>query len=226
MSFDLLLIDDDPALLHLLEATMEYGGFRSKRATNAAETLGILDRDRFDAILLDLGLPDASGEDIIKAVRAKTDASVIVVSGDVSEATKIRSLDAGADDFVEKPFLPGELLARIRAAIRRNRPLGADAEEPPELRMSSIELADQVRIRVGSKEERLLSYLNDRFGRIASSSDILRAVWNEADPQDDTRVRVAVATLRRRLDEQHVPLEIQNRHGVGYLLKERLRRLR
>src|SRR4051812_9708680 len=109
MNASVLLIEDDPAVLHMLQATVEYGGFTSGQASSASEALDRLAAHPFDSVLLDLGLPDVEGRHLIEEIRRHSDIPILVVSGRVDEQTRIEALDAGADDFVPKPFLPGEL---------------------------------------------------------------------------------------------------------------------
>ena len=115
----LLLVEDDPAILHVLAATLRYGGYESHAVSTGVEALSKVGARHYDAILLDLSLPDLSGTNLVRMMRSLTAAPILVVSGDALEEQKITALDAGADDFIQKPFLPGELLARLRAALRR-----------------------------------------------------------------------------------------------------------
>lgn len=115
----LLLVEGDPALAHVLGATLRYGGYDSHSAPNGLEALSRVRSERYQAILVDPNLPDLSGMSLIRMLRGLTGVPILVVSGDTDEANKIAALDAGADDFIEKPFLPGELLARLRAVLRR-----------------------------------------------------------------------------------------------------------
>jgi len=115
----LLVVEDDPALIHILKATLRYGGFESESASTGLEALNRLGSTPYAAVLLDLGLPDLGGTNIVKMARSLTAAPILVVSGEARQDEKIAALDSVADDDVEKPFLPGELLARFRAALRR-----------------------------------------------------------------------------------------------------------
>jgi DNA-binding response OmpR family regulator len=119
------VVEDDPALVHILSATLRFGGYESEAVSKGLDALSKLGGEPYAAVLLDLGLPDIGGTKLVKMVRALTSAPILIVSGDHDQDHKIAALDAGADDFVEKPFLPGELLARIRAVLRR---AGGDLE--------------------------------------------------------------------------------------------------
>jgi two-component system KDP operon response regulator KdpE len=220
----ILLVEDDPAVLHMLQATMEYGGFKSEPASSASEALACLDRDRFDSILLDLKLPDADGERLIQEIRHRSDAPILVVSGFSSERNKIEALDAGADDFIPKPFLPGELLARLRAALRRWSPTDDTSGDIREERIQrepefSTSFTTHRSVREGSMEDRLLTFLKAHHGVLVTSDQIVDAVWGREKPRGEKNVRVLIATLRRKLKARGEPIEIVNEHGRGYRLR-------
>ena len=132
MAARILVIEDDPALLTILKAALDYGGFKEELVGSGADVVAAFKRRGFDAVLIDLGLPDVYGAEVLRELRADLDVPILVVSGRGSERDKIDALDLGADDYVSKPFLPGELLARIRAALRRHAtPKGSASEESP-----------------------------------------------------------------------------------------------
>jgi two-component system KDP operon response regulator KdpE len=215
MSQRVLIVEDDPAILHLLTATLDYGGYASDSAGTAVEALSRIGSDAPAVVLVDLGLPDLSGSRLIETIRESSDVPIIVVSGRVDEETKIRALDAGADDFVPKPFLPGELLARIRAALRRvkstSRNGAAPASAPGPFTRSR-------QLIPGSHEEKLYAFLKEHAGSTVSVSDIVAAVWERGMERDEQHVRVLVTTLRRKLKARGEPFEIVNERGRGYRL--------
>lgn len=217
MNASVLLIEDDPAVLHMLQATVEYGGFTAEQASSASEALDRLSSQPFDSVLLDLGLPDVEGRQLIQEIRRRSDIPILVVSGRVDERTRVEALDAGADDFVPKPFLPGELLARIRAAMRRHDPAAeaARAEEPA----GPSSFSTHRTIRAGSMEEKLLTFLRIREGELVTSDEIINSVWGRDKSRTERNVRVLVAMLRRKLKAQMLPFEIINEHGRGYRLR-------
>jgi two-component system KDP operon response regulator KdpE len=210
-----LIVEDDPAVLHLLTATLDYGGYASESAETAVEALSRIGSDAPAAVLLDLGLPDLPGSRLIETIRESSDVPIIVVSGRVDEQTRIRALDAGADDFVPKPFLPGELLARIRAALRRVKPGGRNGSaaggDPGPFTRSRQLLP-------GSHEEKLYAFLKEHAGSTVSVGEIVEAVWGPDMPRDEQHVRVLVTTLRRKLKARGEPFEIVNERGRGYRL--------
>lgn len=215
MQSRILVIEDDPAVLHLLTATLDYGGYESDTAGTAVEALSRIGSDGHDAVLLDLGLPDLAGSRLIETIREDSDVPIIVVSGRDDEQTRIGALDAGADDFVPKPFLPGELLARIRAALRRSpaasriRTVG---DKPPSPFNRSREIVP------GSHEDKLYSFLKAHAGTTLSVSEIVAAVWGPDKLRDEQHVRVLVTGLRRKLKARGEPFEIVNERGRGYRL--------
>jgi two-component system KDP operon response regulator KdpE len=214
-----LLIEDDPAVLHMLQATVQYGGFTSEQASSASEALERLASQSFDSVLLDLGLPDVEGRHLIAEIRRRSDIPILVVSGRDDERTRIEALDAGADDFVAKPFLPGELLARIRAAIRRHDPTAAETTRSEEPEPASNSFSTYRTIRPGSMEEKLLTFLRIHEGELVTSDDIINGVWGRSKSRTERNVRVLVAMVRRKLNAQMLPFEIINEHGRGYRLR-------
>lgn len=216
MQSRILVVEDDPAVLHLLTATLDYGGYASDSAGTAVEALSRIGADGHDAVLLDLGLPDLAGSRLIETIREDSDIPIIVVSGRDDEATRISALDAGADDFVPKPFLPGELLARIRAALRRaatpTRGGAAVAGKPPSPFNRSREIVP------GSHEDKLYAFLKAHAGATVSVAEIVAAVWGPDKPRDEQHVRVLVTGLRRKLKARGEPFEIVNERGRGYRL--------
>ena len=217
-----LLIEDDPAVRNILKAAIDYGGFDSSEAGSAFEALGCLRDQQFDSVLLDLGLPDAEGGHLINEIRKTSDVPILVVSGDRSEQSKISALDAGADDFLEKPFLPGELLARIRAAMRRGAPGRAKVRAEPQSFRGGNGLGTARRAaKHGSKEQKLLEYLLQSKGALVTNEDIISAIWHADDQRTERNVRVLVAMLRRELEAERSTLEIVNEHGRGYRLRDR-----
>lgn len=216
----LLLVEDDPATLHVLEATLEYGGFASDVATTALDALQRLNGRSYDAVLLDLGLPDLDGSHLIKTLRINSDVPIMVVSGRGTEQDKIASLDLGADDFIAKPFLPGELLARIRAVLRRRGPSMAmaandiseedSAPAPSETRDGDVHFA--------RLEGNLFKLLEGRGDDVVSYEEIIDAIWGKDKPRGQSHVRVLVGQLRRKLEMQGSPYKIRSERGSGYRL--------
>lgn len=229
MSARLLLIEDEPALLAVLEAAMAFGGFESARATRGDEALRLLAKETFDAVLLDMGLPDTDGSELLPKVREITEAPIIVVSGRGTEQDKIAALDLGADDYVAKPFLPGELLARIRAALRRYGVAGQDASGRQPLRVGELvidPLDRSVRLRDASvqlnrAEFQVLRRLAAAPGAVLSRADLMAVLYgsDEDMPEDSRIVDVYVSRIRAKLRTLPGAGDpISSARGVGWSL--------
>jgi two-component system KDP operon response regulator KdpE len=214
-----LVIEDDPAVVHMLTSVLDYGGFTSETVATAEGAIQSIERKAFDAILLDLGLPDANGGELISLIRRQSRVPLIVVSGRETERDKIEALDLGADDYVPKPFLPGELLARIRASIRRHRPpqtfiqIG-DLHIYPE---QPLAMLGGEEIRLSKAEHALLLALARRPGVTIDRSELAVAIWGVSDSRTINRLHVLVNHLRRKIEPApETPIYIISQHGVGY----------
>ena len=220
---NVLVIDDEPAIIAALVPVLEAQDYRTTTAGTATEALAAADSGSFDVILLDLGLPDADGIDIIAKLKAISEAVVIVLSARHLEAQKVRALDEGADDYVNKPFGIEELLARIRAAGRRKAAGFGRAEEfvSPELRVHfarrEVELLGE-EVKLSPKEFALLEELCRNAGQVVTHRKLLIAGWN--DPNADGQyLRSYVGLLRQKLEyDPSEPQLILTEPGVGYRL--------
>jgi two-component system KDP operon response regulator KdpE len=217
-----LLVDDEPAIARFLKPAIEANGYDFQVAETAADALKRIAANAPDIVLLDLGLPDADGKEIIRRVRDWSDVPIVVLSARDREAEKIDSLDAGADDFVNKPFGVGELLARMRTALRHRMQRNA---ETPVLRIGELEI-DNIRHRVARgdqeikltrKEFELLSFLARHPGKVLTHRQILTAVWGPAHTEDTQYLRVYVGHLRQKVeDDPGEPKIIVTESGIGY----------
>jgi len=221
-----LAIDDEPQMQRLLTIALEAGGYRVATAGSGQEGLAMIARHRHDIILLDLGLPDINGLLVLKQLREWTQTPVIVLTVQDDESDKIEALDSGADDYVTKPFNTGELLARLRAALRRSN-LGQSQE--PVLRFGDLEV-DLARRRVTHKgqpvkltaiEYSLLRLFVLHAGKVLTHRQILREVWGASHEEQTQYLRVYMTRLREKLepDPEAPPLFITE-PGVGYRLAE------
>lgn len=222
-SAKILVVDDEMAIRRLLRAGLARAGLAVVEAANAREALAALAIDKPDLVLLDLGLPDCDGLELIAAIKAAK-AALLVISARDATTEKVAALDLGADDYVTKPFDTDEVLARIRVALR-NRLL---AETPdPVLRFGPVTLdlaarlvyRDGVEVHLSPKEYGFLAELARHPGRVLSHAAILRAVWGPGQEQSVEYLRVAARGLRRKLED--VPVEhsmIRNEPGIGYRL--------
>lgn len=217
-----LVVDDEPAILRFLKPALEASGYDLITAGSVAEAVKRIAADAPDVVVLDLGLPDGDGKDVIRQVRAWSDVPVIVLSARDREAEKIESLDLGADDYVNKPFGVGELLARLRAAIRHRM---QRHNEAPSARIGDIEI-DSVRhrvtrngeeIKLTPKEFELLSFLARHAGKVLTHRQILAAVWGAAHTSDTQYLRVYVGQLRQKIEPNpEDPAIILTEPGIGY----------
>jgi two-component system KDP operon response regulator KdpE len=221
-----LAIDDEAAILRFLKPALEANGYDMQSAGTVAEAVKRIAAESPDIVLLDLGLPDGDGKEVIKRAREWSDVPIIVLSARERETEKIESLDLGADDYVNKPFNVGELLARMRAALRHRMQRKA---EIPVLRVGDLEV-DAVRrratrggseLKLTPKEFELLAFLSKHAGRVLTHRQILTAVWGPAHTEDTQYLRVYVGQLRQKV-EAHAddPRIILTEPGIGYRIAE------
>jgi len=221
-----LVIDDEAAILRFLKPALEANNYDMASAGTIAEGLKRIAAEAPDIVLLDLGLPDGDGKDVIRRAREWSDLPIIVLSARDRETEKIEALDLGADDYVNKPFNVGELLARMRTALRHRMQRKA---EVPVLRVGNLEV-DAVRhratrggaeLKLTPKEFELLSFLAKHAGRVVTHRQILTAVWGPAHTEDTQYLRVYVGQLRQKV-EQHPddPRIILTEPGIGYRIAE------
>lgn len=219
----ILVVDDEPSLVAVLEPALRAAGYDVTTACDGHSAVLAVQRIDPDLILLDLGLPDTDGKNVIGTVRAVSEASIIVISARHQEAEKIAALDEGADDYVNKPFEIGELTARIRAAVRRR----ASIHTRPRTYCSgplTIDFAartvdlDGEPIRLSRKEFDLLQALAISAGQVVTHKRLLEAGWGTASA-DNQYLRVYIGYLRQKLEEDSTdPRLILTEPGVGYRL--------
>lgn len=234
MTARILVVEDDPALLSILEAAIAYGGFQSHSVRSGLEAVDLFKAGGFDAVLMDLGLPDFDGGELLKALRQMSDLPIIVVSGRGTEQDKIEALDLGADDFVPKPFLPGELLARIRAALRRSATMRASAAAPgaPDddrnpIRIGSMTIDPFHRtVEIGGRqaevneaEYKVLKTLAASHGSVVPRSAILEVLYGEDAPTETKIVEVYISHIRKKLRDLTDDELISNQRGRGWVLR-------
>jgi len=220
----ILVVDDEPQIHRFLTPALAASGYDSLRAERGDEALRLAAARAPDAILLDLGLPDMDGHEVLQKLREFTDVPIIILSARDREAEKIRALDAGADDYVEKPFGLGELLARIRTALR-HRLVQDHAEKPLNIDGLSIDqmlhkvTLDNVVLPLTKREHALLLLLARNRGRVLTHRQILTAIWGHAHTEDVAYLRVYIGQLRRKLGETFAALIITE-PGIGYRLQD------
>ncbi|MBO0776002.1 MAG: response regulator [Actinobacteria bacterium] len=216
-----LVVDDEPSILRALRINLTARHYEVTVASDGAAGLAAVARERPDVMILDLGLPDMHGTDVIKGVRGWSSTPIIVLSVWGQEAQKVAALDAGADDYVTKPFGMDELLARLRAAVRR----AAPAPDEPVVATGdfTVDLAAKRVIRPGGDvrltptEWQLLEVLVRNRGRLVTQRQLLHEVWGPAYQTESNYLRVYVAQLRRKLEpEPSQPRYLLTEPGMGY----------
>lgn len=223
MAERILIIDDEPAIAGTLAPVLASQGYDVRTAASAAEGLAAARATAFDIVLLDLGLPDADGKDLIGQLRALNDMAILVLSARHQETEKVAALDEGAEDFINKPFGIDELLARIRVALRR---LTKDERRSTEFRSGDLVISydrRQVRLmgdemKLSPKEFDLLEALARKAGQVVTHRRLLLAGWQ--DPSIDGQyLRSYIGLLRQKLEEDPAePRLILTESGVGYRL--------
>jgi two-component system KDP operon response regulator KdpE len=220
-----LVVDDEPQIRKLLRLALETHGYAVVEAATAEAALRAAVMQRPDLVVLDLGLPDREGFDVLAALREWSQSPVLVLSVRAREAEKVRAFELGADDYVVKPFGMAELLARIGAALRR-RP--ADQAAPPVFRVGGLEVdlarrvvrVDDADVRLSPKQYKLLQVLVVNAGKVVTHRQLLSEVWGAAHVDDVQYLRVFVRKLRDRLEADPArPRYLLTELGVGYRLR-------
>lgn len=219
-----VVIEDDPQIRRFVRAALEGEGWRVHEAETLKRGLIEAGQRKPDLVLLDLGLPDGNGVDFIRSFRQWSGMPVIVLSARSDESDKVTALDAGADDYLIKPFGVAELLARVRANLRRIRT--ADASHLFSFGDVCVDLSARTVARAGQPvhltpiEYRLLAHLVANAGRVCTQRQILREVWGPGHGEDAQYLRVFMAALRRKLEADPAqPAHILTETGIGYRLK-------
>ena len=222
----ILIVDDEPQILRFLKPALEASGFETLSAGSGREALRLIANSAPDLVVLDLGLPDLDGKEVIEQARKFSAAPIVVLSARDREAEKIAALDLGADDYVEKPFAIGELLARLRAALRHAK-AGAGPKTQVAIDGLSIDMDKRLVARDGQpikltpREYDLLCALAANPGRVMTHGQILTAVWGPAHKDDTQYLRVFVGQLRAKIErDPSQPAIIRTEPGVGYRFAE------
>ena len=220
-----LLVEDEPQIRRFVRIALEQEGWQVVEAATLQRGLIDAGTRKPDLIVLDLGLPDGDGIDFLGDLRKWSTAPVIVLSARVNEADKIAALDAGADDYLSKPFGVGELLARVRATLRRQRQPSADSaglirfgEVAVDLKSRSVTKAGHS-VHLTPTEYRLLSVLVSNAGRVMTNPQLLRAVWGPSQAENGHYLRIYMGHLRYKLeDDPTQPVYLLTETAVGYRL--------
>jgi two-component system KDP operon response regulator KdpE len=222
----ILIVDDEPAIRRLLRTSLGGQGFGVVEAGSGAEALQQIEREKPDLLILDLGLPDVSGIEVIRSVRVRSALPIIVLSVRDDERGKVEALDLGADDYVTKPFGTEELVARIRTALRHRfqaqgaAPLFVLGELAVDLVRRVVKRAG-AEVHLSPKEYELLAELVANAGKVLTHRHILMKVWGPAHTEDAQYLRVFIRNLRHKLEPDPArPQYILTEPGVGYRLRE------
>lgn len=225
MKASILIVEDDKAVQRLMAAAMDNAGYHQEIAANGAEAVTLALSLQPQVILLDLGLPDTDGVEVIRKLRSWTETPIIVVSARSDDRDKIEALDAGADDYLTKPFSVDELLARIRVALRKARYDQSGAGDAAVFvnGQLSIDYAagcvyrDGQEIHLTPIEYKLVCLLAKNVGKVLTHQYILREIWGAALESDMRSLRVFMASLRKKIEPDPTqPIYIQTHVGIGY----------
>lgn len=218
-----ILIEDEPQIRRFVRAALEAEGWQVHEAATAARGLVDAGTRKPDLLVVDLGLPDGDGLDLIRDVRGWSNVPVVVLSARTDEADKIAALDAGADDYLTKPFSVGELRARLRALLRRRARSGESASPIIEFGNVTVDLSRRLVFRAGEEvhltplEYRLLTMLLSHPGKVQTQRNLLREIWGPSYIESSHYLRVYVGHLRQKLEvDPTQPQHFLTETGVGY----------
>jgi two-component system KDP operon response regulator KdpE len=222
----ILVIDDEAAIRRFLKISLEADGFAYLEASSGQEGLAMAASHRPDLIVLDLGLPDLDGLTILKRIREWSGAPVIILTVKDAERDKVSLLDAGADDYLTKPFSVPELIARIRVALRHSQP--QDSDTPFRSGTIEVDLAkrtvarDGLPVKLTATEYDLLRLLVKNAGRVLTQTQLLKEVWGPQAVEQTQYLRVFIGQLRKKLEvDPSRPRLILTEPGIGYRLSDR-----
>lgn len=223
--YTILVVDDEPAILRFLRTSLGAVGHRVVTTETAGRALALVGAEKPDVVILDLGLPDRSGFEVIDAIRRQSPVPIIVLSARADERAKVEALDLGADDYIAKPFGMAELMARIRAALRHayqaqgELPVFTSGELTVDLVRRHVSRAGQ-EVKLSPKEFDLLRLLVSHAGKVLTHRHLLRDIWGPAQTEEVQYLRVFIRGLRQKLEPDPTrPTHILTELGVGYRLQ-------
>lgn len=225
----ILIADDDPRILRLVKRSLELAGYQTLSAYDGQQALEQMETQAPALVLLDVNMPNLNGFEVCECIREFSTVPIIIVTAREQEQDLIRGLDLGADDYLTKPFGTGELLARVRAALRRSQwdVAGSDQERHPKMRVGALTLdlaqrlvtIDGCAVELTPIEFRLLAYLAQNVGRVVTPDLLLEHVWGEEYVNEHHLLIVNINRLRRKLERDPTrPVYILTKKGVGYLI--------
>ncbi|MHB1023214.1 MAG: response regulator transcription factor [Acidobacteriaceae bacterium] len=219
----ILIVDDEPQITRVLRTSLTVQGYDVKTADDAFGAVALMENEAFDLIITDLAMPHLTGIDLCRKIREKSQVPIIVLSVRGEEKTKVEALDAGADDYVTKPFGIDELMARVRAHLRRV-PLVNPASNIAEIQVGDFRIDQQSRmvfvrgaeVRLTPKEFDLLNYMAKHPQKVLTHRALLASVWGGQSVEQAEYLRTFVAQLRRKIEPEETPRYILTEPWVGY----------
>lgn len=229
----ILVVEDDQNIANVINMVLNNNNYEVLLAKNGNQALTLVSSHCPDLVLLDLGLPDMDGLDIVRSIRKWSHMPIVVVSARTHELEKVEALDLGADDYITKPFGASELLARIRTALRHTRTSNVDPEiaQTGKFQVGQLEIDfDKRQIMVGGKsvhltpnEYKIMALLAKNAGRVLTYDTIIRELWGPSTKSDNQILRVNMANIRRKIEENPgEPVYIFTEAGVGYRMTEKI----
>ncbi len=221
----ILVVDDEPQILRFLRTSLTANGYDVIEAQTVADGRRLADSEKPDVIILDLGLPDGDGKEVLRHVRAQGETPVLILSARDREAEKVEALDLGADDYINKPFGIEELTARLRAALRPRlrqqgeQPIFKQGDLSVDIPRRIVKRGEEV-IHLTPKEFDLLRLFVKHAGKVLTQRQILQEVWGPAHTSDAEYLRVYIGQLRRKLHATREEPIIETEQGVGYRLRQ------
>ncbi|HEY8900813.1 MAG TPA: response regulator transcription factor [Chthoniobacterales bacterium] len=220
-----LVVDDEPQIRRLLRIACESADYRVDEATDGREGLALAASNRPDAVILDLGLPELPGIDVLRRLREWSEVPVLILSARQDPEDKVAALDEGADDYVTKPFDTNELLARLRVLLRRKHGEEEPIFENGPLRIDFVRRLVHVRdreVELTATEYALLRILARHAGKVITHRQLLEEVWGPGQTEQSQYLRVYLSHIRRKLKEAGLSLSIRTEPGIGYRLLDNL----
>lgn len=227
MAKRILIVDDEPRYLRLLEANLRTEGYEVVTASDGSQAVDVFSNQPIDLVLMDVMMPKLDGFGATQRIREFSNTPIIVLTAKGDEQDRVRGLDLGADDYLVKPFSATELLARVRAVLRRAQPTGEVGGQSRFFTHGNLKIdfaraeiwKGETPVSLSATEYRLLLQFAHHVGKIMSSEDLLTSVWGPEYKTDKEILWVSIARLRQKLeDDAHSPKHIVTRSGLGYLM--------
>lgn len=221
----ILIIDDEPEIRRFLKSSLEQSGFVTIESDNGRNGIKSIKQENPCVILLDLGLPDIDGIEVIDKIRSFSDIPIIILSARGQESDKIKALELGADDYLTKPFSTAELIARIKVAIRHL----TKKEKPSAIEIGGVKLdlnlaqafLNNIELKLTPKEFKLLSILMQNAGKLITHKQLLNEIWDRYTPENNNYLRIHTQHIRKKLNDDPInPKYIITETGVGYRFRE------